>query len=240
MSQPSKSNRIWELDALRGICILFVVFFHFLYDLQALAGFRISDYPAVFWIMQYGGILFVLLSGLCATLGRRSFRRGLLVFACGMVITLVTFAMAKLGMAHESIIIRFGVLHLLGVCMMVWPLFKKLPVWLLVVIGIALLCLGQYFDTIRVESHWLFPLGLRYVGFATSDYFPICPNLGWFLLGAVLGRTAYRNKRSLLPRFPSEAAPIRFFRWCGTHSLWIYLLHQPIIYGIMEVVLLVS
>ena len=86
MSQPSKSNRIWELDALRGICILFVVFFHFLYDLQALTGFRISDYPAIFWIMQYGGILFVLLSGLCATLGRRSFRRGLLVFACGTLI----------------------------------------------------------------------------------------------------------------------------------------------------------
>ena len=234
MSQPSKPNRIWELDALRGICILFVVLFHLLYDLQGLLHFRLSDYPLIAWIMEYGGILFILLSGLCATLGRRSFRRGVLVFACGMVITLVTAAMVRLGMAGESLIIRFGVLHLLGVCMMLWPVFRKLPVWLLAVLGAAVICQGAYFDTIRVESHWLFPLGLRYVGFASSDYFPVFPFLGWFLLGAVLGRTAYRNKQSLLPNFPSDAAPVRFFRRCGTHSLWIYLLHQPVIYGIVE------
>ena len=238
MSQPTKPNRIWELDALRGICILFVVLFHLLYDLQFLLHFRLSDYPLIAWVMEYGGILFVLLSGLCATLGRRSFRRGLLVFACGMVITLVTVGMVKLGMAGESLIIRFGVLHLLSVCMMLWPVFRKLPVWLLAVLGAAVICQGAYFDTIRVEPRWLFPLGLRCVGFASSDYFPIFPFLGWFLLGAVLGRTAYRNKRSLLPRFPSEAAPIRFFRWCGTHSLWIYLLHQPILYGLLEIILL--
>ena len=234
MTQPSKPNRIWELDALRGICILFVILFHLLYDLQSLTEFRIVDHPVLFWIMQYGGIVFVLLSGLCVTLGRRSFRRGLLVFGCGTVITLVTCTMAKLGMAHESIIIWFGVLHLLGVCMMVWPLFRKLPVWLLAVIGIAVICQGHYFNTIRVEPHWLFPLGLRYVGFASSDYFPICPNLGWFLLGAVLGRTLYGKKQTLLPKFPAEAAPICFFRWCGRSSLWIYLLHQPILYGILS------
>ncbi len=229
-----KTNRIWELDALRGIAILCVVILHFLYDLQAFLGMHTVDHPLIHNIMQYGGILFVVLSGLCATLGRRSFRRGALVFACGMVISVVTVAMVKLGMADQSMIIGFGVLHLLGVCMMVWPLFKKLPVWLLAVLGAAFVGLGFWFDSLRVESHWLFPLGLRYAGFATSDYFPLFPHLGWFLLGAVLGRTAYKNKTTLLPKFPAEAAVIRFFRWCGTHSLWIYLIHQPVIYGILS------
>ncbi len=231
-----KINRIWELDALRGFAVLCVVVLHFLYDLNTLMAIPIVDNPVIYVIMQYGGILFVALSGLCATLGQRSFRRGALVFACGMVITVVTVGMAKLGMAHESIIIWFGVLHLLGVCMMVWPLCKKLPVWALAVLGVSFVALGYWFDTITVDTHWLIWLGLKFPGFATSDYFPLLPNLGWFLLGAVLGRTAYKNKATLLPKFPAEAAIIRFFRWCGTHSLWIYLIHQPVIYGILSLV----
>ncbi len=231
-----KNNRIWELDALRGFAVLCVVVLHFLYDLQAILGIPLAENPVIYVIMQYGGILFVALSGLCATLGRRSFRRGLLVFGCGMAITLVTLGMVKLGMAHESVIIWFGVLHLLGVCMMVWPLGKRLPVWALAVLGVAFVVLGYWFDTLRVDSRWLFWLGLRYRGFATSDFFPLFPHLGWFLLGAVVGKTAYRNKTTLLPKFPADAAVVRFFRWCGTHSLWIYLLHQPVIYGILSLV----
>ena len=229
-----KTNRIWELDALRGFAVLCVVVLHFLYDLNALMAVPIVENPVIYVIMQYGGILFVALSGLCATLGRRSFRRGLIVFACGMGITLVTLGMVWLGMAYESIIIWFGVLHLLGVCMMVWPLCKKLPVWVLAVLGAGFVALGYWLDTLTVETHWLIWLGLKFPGFATSDYFPLLPNLGWFLLGAVLGRTAYKNKTTLLPKFPAEAAVIRFFRWCGTHSLWIYLIHQPVIYGILS------
>lgn len=231
-----KPNRIWELDALRGFAVLCVVVLHFLYDLQALMGIPIVENPVVYAIMQYGGILFVVLSGLCATLGRRSFRRGVLVFGCGMGITLVTVVMVKLGMAHESVIIWFGVLHLLGACMMIWPVCKKLPVWVLAVLGVIFVVLGFRFDAMRVESPWFIWLGLRYQGFATSDYFPLFPHLGWFLLGAVLGRTAYRSKTTLLPKFPAEAAPVRFFRWCGTHSLWIYLIHQPVIYGILALI----
>lgn len=229
-----KNNRIWELDALRGFAVLCVVVLHFLYDLNALMAIPIVENPVIYVIMQYGGILFVALSGLCATLGRRSFRRGVIVFGCGMGITLVTMGMVYLNMAHWSIIIWFGVLHLLGVCMMLWPLCKKLPVWALAVLGLAFTVMGYWFDTLVVENRWLFWLGLKSPGFGSSDYFPVFPNLGWFLLGAVLGRTAYRKKTTLLPNFPAEAAVIRFFRWCGTHSLWIYLLHQPVIYGILS------
>lgn len=226
--------RIWELDALRGIAILCVIVLHLLYDLQTFLGWHSLDNPTVHLVMQYGGVLFVVLSGLCATLGSRSFRRGVLVFVCGMAVTLVTWAMTRLGLADDSVRIRFGVLHLLGICMMLWPLLKRLPTWTLAALGVVLVVLGYWFVGLRVECRWLFPLGLKYEGFFSADYFPMCPQLGWFLLGTVLGRTAYREKRTLLPRFPSQAAPVRFFRWCGTHSLWIYLLHQPLIYGLLE------
>ena len=73
------------------------------------------------------GDCFVLLSGCCATLGTRSVRRGCIVFAAGMLITGVTYGMYRLGMSGADVVVKFGVLHLLGVCMIFYPLFKKLP-----------------------------------------------------------------------------------------------------------------
>jgi uncharacterized membrane protein len=120
--------------------------------------------------------------------------------------------------------------------MMVWPLFQKLPVWLLAILGIVIVMQGYYFNTIRVEPRWLFPLGLRRVGFATADYFPIFPEFGWFLLGAVLGKTVYRKKQTLLPRVNAQAPILRFFCFCGRQSLPIYLVHQPLLSGILTLV----
>ena len=68
--------------------------------------------------------------------------------------------------------------------------------------------------------------GFAYYGFASSDYFPLMPNLGYFLLGAALGRRLYPRKES---RFPVEKVPAPFLCWCGRHSLLIYLLHQPVL-----------
>lgn len=227
-------QRIWELDVFRGICIIGVVFVHLMYDLADL--YRIIDweYPAWFsFIKDWGGILFVLLSGTCATLGHRSVRRGLIVLGCGMVITAVTYGMTFFGF-HKSIIIYFGVLHCLGCCMILWWVFKRFPTWLLAVFGIAMAVAGIYLDQqhIYVTTHYLMPLGLPWEGFSSSDYFPLLPHLGWFLLGAVLGRTIYRKKQTLLPMVNPQNILIRIFSFLGRHSLWIYLLHQPIISGI--------
>ena len=102
-------NRIWELDAFRGFCILGVVIVHFVYDLTGLYGILNWDAPVLFrFIQNWGGVLFLLLSCVCATLGSRSVRRGVIVFACGMICTAVTAGMLWLGMAGESIIIRLS------------------------------------------------------------------------------------------------------------------------------------
>lgn len=228
----AKADRIWELDAIRGLLILCVVLFHGLFDLRYLVLQSFDPIPVVDFLGQYGGALFVVLSGLCVTLGHRSFRRGLLVFACGMLITAVTAATTALGMTGEEIIIRFGVLHLLGICMMLWPLLQRLPTLWLGILGVILVVLGYWFGTFTVSQTWLYPLGLVAPGFASGDYFPLLPHLGWFLLGAVLGRTVYRDKVSRWPNFPKDCAVVRFFRFCGRHSLWIYLGHQPLLFGI--------
>ena len=232
-------KRIWELDVLRGICILGVVIVHLIYDLVELYRIIVWEYPAAFkFIKDWGGIIFIVLSGICVTLGSRSVRRGLLVFACGMVCTAATYGMYYFQMAGRGIIIYFGVLHCLGVCMLLWPLFKKCPWWLLTVVGIVLIALGFYIKAeVSVDFPWLVPLGLHPTNFMSSDYFPLLPYFGFFLLGAALGRTVYAKKQTLLPKVNTQNPIIRFFLLCGKHSLWIYLLHQPLLSGICYLII---
>lgn len=233
-------KRIWELDVFRGICILGVIAVHFVYDMVELYGLVKWEYPPLFsFIKNWGGVLFLLLSGICVTLGSHSVRRGLIVFASGLLITGVTVGMYLLEMQGIGIIIYFGVLHCLGACMLLWPLFKKLPWWALAICGIALTALGFYLRQLpAVDAYWPMVFGVPWKNFASSDYFPLLPYFGFFLLGAALGKTLYRQKQSLLPKVNEKFFLIRFFGFCGRQSLWLYLLHQPILSGIFYLILL--
>ena len=236
-------KRIWELDALRGLCILCVVIVHLIFDLVDLYGIVKWDYPHWFsFIKDWGGVVFILLSGICATLGRHSVRRGLVVFACGMACTLVTFYMTKLDF-DPSIIIYFGVLHCLGTCMILWATYKHLPWWALLLHGAVLVGLGLYLDRLITggqlvtDNRYLMPLGLYWRGFATSDYFPLLPHLGFFLLGGALGKILYKKRVSLLPKVKEKNPIVRTLSFLGRQSLWIYLLHQPILNGICYLII---
>ena len=226
-------KRIWELDAFRGICVLGMVIVHFIYDLTDL--YRVIDwsYPAWFSLIKnWGGVLFLLISGISATLGSRSIRRGLIVFLCGMVCTLVTWGMYRLGMAGKGIIIYYGVLHCLGCCMILWWFFRKLPSPVLALSSAVLIAVGLWLKGQTFDFPWLMPLGFLYRGFASSDYFPLLLNFGFFLAGSLLGRRVYRKKETLFPKVNEQSGILRFLCACGRHSLWIYLLHQPILSGL--------
>ncbi len=227
-------KRIWELDALRGLCILGMVIVHFVYDLNILYGIVHWNIPTWFSLVQtWGGVLFLLISGISATLGSRSVRRGLIVLGCGMVISAVTYGMYRLGMANLGIIIYFGVLQCLGLCMILWWLFRRLPTWSLAAAGAAMVVAGLWLRGKTFDvSLWLMPLGITPNNFFTSDYFPLLPNLGFFLLGAVIGRTAYRNKQTLLPSVREKHPILAFLQLCGKQSLLIYMLHQPVLSGL--------
>lgn len=237
MNKTLNDNRIWEIDALRGLLIPGMILIHVIYDVVNLYRFIDWPYPAWYSLFKNNyGALFVALSGLSVTLGRRSVRRGLTVFAGGMCCTVVTYGMYRLGMAGKGIIIYFGVLHCLGVCMMLWPLARKLPVWAMAALGAVLTGAGWVLRThIYVDMPLLLPLGFVFPGFASSDYFPLMPNFGYFLMGAAVGRVLYREKKSLLPHFPKDNAVLRFFRFCGRHSLAIYLAHQPVLAALCEI-----
>lgn len=231
MAMPAaKNNRIWEIDALRGLCIPGMILIHLIYDVVNLYGFIDWPYPEWYSLFKNNyGALFILISGISVTLGRRSIRRGLTVFGGGMLVTAVTVGMYLIGMADKGIIIYFGVLHCLGVCMMLWPVFRKLNVRWLVGIGAVLVILGWWLRTQVFGMPWLMPLGFVFHGFSSSDYFPLMPNLGYFLLGASFGKSVYADKKTLLPKVNTQNPIVRFLCWCGRHSLMIYLLHQLVL-----------
>ncbi len=229
-------NRIWELDALRGACILAVVAVHFVYDAVDVYALARWEYPGWFMLLKnWGGTVFFLLSGICATLGSRGTLRGLVVFLSGMLCTAVTWGMYRLGFLDGSMVIWFGALHCLGVCMLLWPVLRRLSRWLQAILAGVLIAVGMYWQlrVIRGGSVLLIPLGLMTPGFSSPDYFPLLPFLGFFLLGAVVGGILYSKKESLLPQKWEGSFP--FLRFCGRQSLLIYLLHQPVLVAVCTV-----
>lgn len=236
--KPAKT-RIWEIDALRGFMILCMIVVHTLFAVSMFS----ESFSLPSWLetaFGQAGSLFVILSGLSATLGTRSFRRGALVFCCGLLLTAGSVIAAKLGILDESMIIRFGVLHCLGFCMMVWPLLRGFHPGVLMVIGIFAVLIGLVFSSVTVKTGWLYALGLCARGFSSGDYFPVFPQLGWFLLGGALGKIVYPEKKTLLPDVNPDILPLRFLRFCGRHTLWIFLPHLPVIYGILMLIDLIA
>lgn len=241
----SKKPRIWEIDALRGFLILCVFVAHALYCGQHMLNlYRLPHWLHVF-LFTYAGSLFVILSGLSATLGSRSFRRGLLVFGGGMLLTVGSIVAAKLGFVDESFIIRFGVLHLLGLCMMLYPLLRRLSDLALLVFGVLVIGLGYWFATdsfnraFPIQTDLFFMLGLHSSGFSSGDYFPVFPQLGWFCLGILLGRRFYARKTTHFPQVNTAAWPIRALCFLGRHTLPVFVVHLPIVGGLMYLLALV-
>ena len=83
-------------------------------------------------------------------------------------------------------------------------------------------------DRTLVRVKWLFWLGFRYSGYISYDHFPMLPYIFLFFLGSWMGQMI-QNHRDSLP-FLERSAP-RWLTWPGSHTLIIYLLHQPVLYG---------
>ena len=116
-----RKRRIYFIDYIRGFLILMVVLQHTLYDLDAIFGvsmpFLWTDFTL--FVRDFGVVLFIGISGLCANLSKNNLRRGTQVLLVAMVITIVTYSLLY------SQRISFGILHLLGMCMICMDCLKR-------------------------------------------------------------------------------------------------------------------
>jgi uncharacterized membrane protein len=235
-----KKERVWELDVFRGIAIIGVIIVHFIFDLTYFLNVNVKT-PAIFdFIQENGGVLFIILSGICVTLGHSFLKRGIIVFMCGAAVTWVTYVMYLLKISGKDIIIYWGILHLLGFCMILYGLLKKIPTAVLPFIALALIITGYIVTKKTYDLNGFAKIltifGFPPYGFMTGDYFPVMPNLGWFIAGIFIGRTLYKKQKTLFPRVNTRFILIRVFSFIGRHSLIIYLLHQPLISAIVGII----
>jgi uncharacterized membrane protein len=231
------SRRIWEIDFLRGLSIILVVCYHLLYDLGAYVGVQrffgfSTDLTTVAWtIAQYffAG-LFIVLSGTSSTLTRSNLRRGLKLLAVSIAVTAITYIF------DPSSAVWFGILQLLAFSILIFgAAFERAKPVTCTVCGVFILALGAALHLLKrgmtIRLDWLLPFGIHSPGYSSFDYFPLIPWLGVFLIGAALGRSVYAPRQSLLPwRLPQT-----FVNAAGRHSLLIYIVHQPVILGILYV-----
>ena len=79
----------------------------------------------------------------------------------------------------------------------------------------------------------LAPLGFPDPAFRSSDYFPLLPWLFLFFTGFHLYRIV--EKSAALQRAARVKIPL--LSALGRHTLWVYLLHQPLLMGLCMILL---
>ena len=226
-------NRIELMDAMRGLALCLMVVHHFLYDLCAFCGVPWVWFTnPVFDVLHYffAG-LFILLSGVSSNFSRSNVKRGLKALAVAIGITLVTWFM--------DMPIIFGVLHLLATCMLLygltqrfWETLNAKAPWVVPVISVT----GAVATARLVNGVPAAPgapyvgnfIGLTTPGFYSSDYFPLLPWSFVFLLGTWAGKYVRAGR---LPKW-FYAAKAPHLAAVGRQSLLIYVLHQPVLYGL--------
>jgi len=228
---PVEQKRIWEIDLLRAIAIILMVVYHTVYDLNSFAGIDI-DYKSPFWYWEgkTAALTFILLSGISCGLSRRNtVVTGLKIFGLGMIVTVATYLFL------EQYYVRFGILHFLGVCMMLYPILKRLDNSMLLVIAIVNAILAMPIDNMIVDTPLLLPLGIMHSGFASADYYPLSPYLSVFVLGILAYKNYYYKKQSLFHKLNFNLEN-KIVSQISKHSLLIYMIHQPIIIAIIYIV----
>ena len=122
--------------------------------------------------------------------------------------------------------IRFGILHFLGVAMILSPLLLTLPSWTLWGLAGSSAVLGFWFKEQVLTTSLLLPFGLMYNGFSSIDYYPLFPYLAVTFLGILAYRYFYAQRTEPLFSFQLNS---KLIKWLSRNSLGIYLIHQPLI-----------
>jgi uncharacterized membrane protein len=233
--EAESSARYARLDALRGAAILWMVLFHLCFDLNhfGLLSPRQNFYADPFWTWQRTAIVsgFVAIAGLSLACALHSgqgwprfWRRWAQVVGCAALVSLGSW------LVFPNSWISFGVLHAMALMLVLARLLApwRAGVWLLAALALALPWLVQHpvFD-----NRWLNPIGLVTRKPITEDYVPLLPWLGVLLLGLAAGqRWLEAGAAWLQAPLPGWAAGLA---WAGRWPLAIYMLHQPVLFGLL-------
>lgn len=245
-------RRVQLMDELRGGLIILVVVYHFLYDLVVLFGLELPLLlnpftPWMHFLRDFFTGCIMLISGIACLYSHNNLMRGLKTLGCGLLLTLFTYLFLP------SSIILFGILHFFGSAMILYSALAKLLAKIPSVAGMVCSLLGLLatwnlkhgqwglwplflgaLPPWLCDKPWLFPLGFPAPGVYSADYYPLLPWFFAFLMGTFIGRPIRQGRAPAW--FYQSHAPL--FASIGRHTLLIYLLHQPILYAVLSLLLL--
>ncbi len=220
--RKGRDRRYFTIDVLRGFAVLLMVIFHVAFDLNSFGFVSIDFIENAFWFSfpRFIVTLFLLCVGMGLALVHKEGirwaavrRRFYIIGGWALVITIITYFLFRENFVY------FGILHCIATTSVVGVFSVRLPK-LSLVVGIILVVSNFVFQSTLVPmSKWL--------NVSPMDYIPFYPWFGIVLIGIYLESINFHRipiKRSFLTR-PFEVM--------GKHSLKIYLLHRPIIYGLI-------
>lgn len=241
------AKRFWEVDVLRFIALLMMVIFHTVFDLVTWGdlGWEIKrGFWRVFNLTI--PVLFIFVAGLSLSLlvSRSEMdkknplkplvKHAIIILACAMLITAFTYVFDENG------VIYFGILHCIGVSLLLAYPFTKFK-YANLAFGAVFLGMGLYIDRLTFDFSWLYWLGFFPSGWKSPDYFPLLPWFGVLLFGLAIGNIFYsKYKRDFPLPALSENRLIKIISFPAKHTLLIYMLHQPLIIGILIVLGLID
>ena len=233
----SATSRIVAIDALRGAAICAMIAYHFSFDLNWFGVLRADFNHDTLWLSLRAIIVtaFLLLVGVSLVLARwarisrhRYWRRIALIAGCALLVTAGSYFM------FPRTFISFGILHCIAVAsILAWPLTAR-PVAALLV-GIAVIAIGTWVQLPFFDAPWLNWVGLMTHKPATEDYVPLFPWLGVVCIGIAVG--AWLDARDYRPLLGIARHAPRWLNWLGRHSLLVYMVHQPLLIGLLRVLL---
>ncbi len=213
-------GRIWEIDYLRGTALVLMIIYHSLFNLHEFYGYPVSYSSGFFFYMGKGSaILFILISAVSSAFSRNNIRRAIKFLIIAMLITIGSH------LYNPDYGIKFGIIHFLGISILLYPFFRDLHKYVLVVLGTVMIMLGRYLAPVPIQHNYLFLFNLQSSSWISADYYPLFPWLGVFLYGISLGKTFYSQKKSLFNFTPRR----NILGFIGQHTLFVYLIHQPLL-----------
>ncbi|MDE2119510.1 MAG: DUF1624 domain-containing protein [Betaproteobacteria bacterium] len=233
--EQAKTARLGGLDSLRGLAIVWMMAFHFSFDLNWFGYIHTDFYTNPLWLWQRVCIvsLFLFSSGLAQAVGdarargpRAFWRRWGQIFAAGLLVVLGSW------LAFPASFIYFGILQGVAAMLLVHQLVgRRLGPWVLLLAPLAIAAPHLWADA-RFNPPWWNWTGLITRKPITEDYVPLLPWLGVFWLGAGAGALARRVGLRPLRALPR----VQPLAWLGRWPLSIYLLHQPLLIGALWLV----
>lgn len=213
--------RAHYLDSLRGIAVLWMIIFHTAYDLQMFR-FVNLDFSSGFWFAFPRVIAFTFLFCVGASLNfthrpqinlQALLKRSLKLGLSALVISLGTYFMFPASWIY------FGTLH----CIFLGSIFGALlvnrrPLGLGILI---IILIGQYI--LNFDIKWVSSLTRR----QSMDFIPIYPWFWAILLGSLI--QPFLSRQGVVQRI----GPNQYLNFLGQNSLKIYLIHQPLIFGLI-------